>query len=49
MFFGIAVSCNTYGGELFTQNAYCMGELQKKYENILCNVFASFTFIRYIL
>lgn len=49
-FSDIAVSCNTYGGETFAQSSCSMGELQTKYENILFNVFASFTYgKRYIL
>jgi hypothetical protein len=49
-FSDIVVACNNYGGITFAQNSYIMGELQKKYENILCNIFANFTYdIRYIL
>jgi len=49
-FSDIVVAFNTYGGKTFAQNPYIMGELQTKYENILCNIFASFTYdIRYVL
>jgi hypothetical protein len=49
-FSDIVVAFNTYGGKTFPQNSYIMGELQTKYENIFCNIFASFTYdIRYVL
>ena len=49
-FSDIIVSCNTYGGETFVQNSQSRCEQQMKCENLLCNVFASFTYdSRYIL
>ena len=48
-FSDIVVACNYFDGKTCIQNYYGRGEVQNKFENVLCNVFASFTYdIRYI-